>query len=150
MALKSPSRQGHPRRHGAAAGRQGTTLLLLTLWLGSWLAQGLALWHAVDHRPRSGAAFGLEGAVDAGGRAKVPAAVHGRDLAHGPSHDWGHAVDSGDCRLIDQLLTGQAPWTALPAPKAAQAPAGIAPAAVHSSPRRWPQQAYLARAPPIG
>jgi hypothetical protein len=60
-------------------------------------AQWLALGHAISHAPRHAAV------------ASVAVASATEDHAATESGHWGHAADSAECRLVDQLLNGQAP-----------------------------------------
>ena len=150
MALTRPRRTGGERcRHGAA-------VLWLALWLGSWLAQSLALWHGIDHRAGLAATAPSGAAVvrlaNHRSAAQDLARVHDRELQarQGPGHDWGHDADSGECRLIDQLLTGQAPLLAQPHLPAPVVPACTGPARPAATLRSWARHGYQARAPPRG
>ncbi len=98
--------------------------------LGLLLAQATALSHGIRHSPLRA-------------QAQVSSAVE-------PSEHWGHEHGAPECRLIDQLLSAQAPGpdpVALPCrpPAAAPVPLGSLSANPSASLR-----AYEARGPPQG
>ena len=110
-------------RHGKTVCRL-IGAVVLSLMLGQWTV----LVHAIEH-------------------AHAPVTVSGADDA---DHAWGHHAGSLECRLLDQLLQGQAPGAEL------AAVAGLPPAAspwVPAASSIGPVAAarvYEARGPPRG
>lgn len=100
------------------------------LLLGLLLAQATALSHGIGHSPLSVQA-NVTGAVE-------------------PSARWGHDHGAPECRLVDQLLSGQAPGpdpVALPCRPPAAAPVLLSTLSANPSPAL---RAYEARGPPRG
>ena len=112
-------------RHLDIARRLSGVMLLALL-----LAQAVALSHGIRHSP-----LGL--------KPHVSSVVE-------PSEHWGHEHGTPECRLVDQLLSGQAPGpdpVALPCRPPAAAPARLS--ALSDNPSRA-LRAYEARGPPRG
>ncbi len=124
--------------------------LAWALVLAMLLAQGLGLWHRVQHGPAVGLAHSLRvlaaapevGAVAAVGQARAEGGAHHAGL-------FGHATgEDAQCQLYDHASSGLgllAAAAAAAAPLPAAAPAvRVAPAPAPGAPAR----PYEARAPP--
>ena len=104
--------------------------LSAVLLLGLLLAQATALSHGVGHSP-----LRLQTHLSSGVE---------------PSEHWGHEHGTPECRLVDQLLSGQAPGpdpVALPRRPPAAAPVLLSTLSANPSPAL---RAYEARGPPRG
>lgn len=121
--------------------RRVTLGVLLMVW---WLAQCVALDHAVEHAPAPATASPM-GKVHAFGGA-LAADEPGQ---HNHSKDWGHDEGTTACDLLADLLGGSAVASA---PPVMPGPPQVAAVWAAPKPGRLPgvaRQAYQARGPPL-
>lgn len=129
----------HPTRHRRLTLRI-VAVMLIALLAAQWWVLGHAIAHGSAHATAQGVAHGM--VVSAGNASAVV------EIGNGPNTVWGHEAGAPECRLLDQLLGGQAlraDAASMPGLPSASTPL----VGNDLSPCRQPTlRSYLARGPP--